>query len=354
MSERNIRNYRYLDFTDIMPEDDYLFNDIINRSYSENTGLIINWGRSFPWSIDDRLSLVNHFDEKTIKSVNERIILNKCEIIPLVPLFGGFEFLLSFPSYLYLRIEKNNCSILNPKAAGSVSVIESIVEDYKALFTAADKIALDMRFFDTCFKNISREDLDRFLCSLSSALDSIVSEYLIICKPESSRKISECLSSAGFKKFSAVSFEKSNNYISKERPSNYNCTLCGEHINIIDSGLSFYFNERDNEKYLYYLKRIENIWHNIISIKNELFKYQIFECSVRVKDFKLMLLYSETENIFKEIINLEAGLSDILRGKIKSSSICRLFRSRRNVLETELFFLKTGLDNYFIEPDNCF
>ena len=45
--------------------------------------------------------------------------------------------------------------------------------------------------------------------------------------------------------------------------------------------------------------------------------------------------------------------SENLKWKIKNNPVCRIFHVNRKVIETELFFLKTGLDNYFIELDNC-
>ncbi len=343
---KTISNYRYLDFSDIIPEDDFLYNEIINKSLADNHSLIINWGRSFPWAIDERLSLVSHFDEKTVNSINNRLERNFGRIIPLIPLFGGMEFLLSFPSYLYMRIEKDNCSVLNPKTAGSVSIIESIVEDYKSIFTNTEYAAIDMRYLDLCLDKVSEDEIIRFFSKLSAVLEDLISGFIIVYSGENQERADKIFKKSGFKNYIIA-------YIESRKDFSCNCNYGNEKLEIRDTGPEFYLSENEVDKYRFYLSSIDKIWKNIIYMKDELLKYQIFEYSVRVKNFELILLFAETEKLFQDIVIKGGKLATGLKGKIKNDSICRMFRSRQKVIETELVFLKSGLDNYFIELDNC-
>ena len=346
MEKEKIGNYRYLDFSDIIPEDEYLYKGIVVRSQHENDNLIINWGRSFPWTLDDRLSLSCQFDEKTICSINERQKGKKCSIIPLIPLFGGMEFLLSFPSYLYMRIDRNNCSVINPKAPGAVSIIESIIEDYLSIFTNTQSVAFDMRYFDLCLEKVNGNDLVRFFSKIYSVLKNQINDFIIICRNNCIDRIFDLLSEAGFENYRAACLDDRKSFkCSKTEPDKF--------ISIADSGTEYYFDGKEKEEYQQYLKKSGRIWENIIDIKNELLKYQIFEFSVRVKNFDIIQLFSETEDLFSIILSDGKYLSSLLKGKIRYESVYRLFRRSEKVIEYELGLIKAGLDNYFIELDNC-
>jgi hypothetical protein len=344
MRSENIRSYRYLDFTDILPEDDYLYSEIINISQSEKNNLIINWGRTFPWSIDDRLSLVSHFDEKTINSINNRINRNDADIVPLIPMFGGMEFLLSFPSYLYMRLERKNCSVLNPKIPGAVSIIESIVEDYKSIFTKTETIALDMRHFSSVHEKTSELELERFFSKTAAVLDELVSGIIIFCTEKDKKSLKSSLEGSGFNNFTLAPVK---NFMCLDFVSEK------DGFEIIDSGLYYFLDDGDKDKYTLYLDSINKIWDNIQVLKKGLLSCQIFEYVVRVKKYDLCLLFEETEIIYQNLISEGDYLAEKLKGKIINDSVCRMFQVNRKVIETELFFLKTGFDNYFIELDNC-
>ena len=289
---------------------------------------------------------MNHFDEKTLNSLNAKIKKNEISVIPVIPLFGGMEFLLSFQSYRYIRIETDNCSVINPKTAGSVSLIESILEDYVSIFTNTEIIALDMRYIDECIKKNTDEELTRFFSKLSAVLSEQIREIIIICTRDNLKTTAGLLGRSDFNYVSVLELPDRNNFTCGN-------TECKESYSVTDSGLEYYLEEEKITEYRNYEKNIDRIWKNIIKIKNELLKYQIFEYSVREKNYELILLFTETEKIFQDILRTEKNIIISLEGKIKKDSVCRFFRSRIKVIETELFFLKTGLDNYFIEPDNC-
>ena len=245
-----------------------------------------------------------------------------------------------------MRIEKNNCSVINPKTAGSVSLIESVIDDYKSIFTNTETITLDMRYFDSCLKNVSEDELIRFLAKLSSVLKDQIYEIIIAGTVDSYKVIQKILKISDFKYSAVLSLADRNNFnsITDDRQNK---------ITVTDSDFDYYLDEKSADKYRRFNENLSFVWKNIIKIKNELLKYQIFEYSVRDKKYELILLFSETEKIFQDILNSERYIVSCLKGKIKNDSICRNFRSRIKVIETELFLLKSGLDNYFIELDNC-
>ena len=256
------------------------------------------------------------------------------------------EFLLSFQSYLYMRIDRNNCSVINPKTAGSVSLVESVLEDYISIFTNTETIALDMRYIKICIEKDTDEEFIRFFSKLSAVLSEQVKEIIIISTSDNFKITGDLLERSGFNYVTVLSLPDRNNFT---------CRISDleENYSVTDSGIEYYLEEEKITEYRNYEKKINSIWTNITKIKNELLKYQIFEYSVRVKNYELILLFTETEKIFQDILKKEKNIILSLEGKIKKDSVCRLFRSRIKVIESELFLLKTGLDNYFIEPDNC-
>ena len=245
-----------------------------------------------------------------------------------------------------MRINSDNCSVINPKTAGSVSLIESIVDDYKSIFTNTETIALDMRYFEICLDNVTEEELIRFLSKLSSVLAEQVSEIIIVGSLCSMKETMGILDRSCFNHLIMLPLNDR---------TNFSCTNNGENVSIAvcDSDFDFYMDKNAIAEYSLFNKNLSDIWKNIIKIKNELLKYQIFEYSVREKKYELILLFSETEKTFQDILKSEKYIVSCLEGKIKNDSICRFFRSRIKVIETELYLLKSGLDNYFIELDNC-
>ena len=245
-----------------------------------------------------------------------------------------------------MRIEENNCSVLNPKTAGSVSLVESIVDDYKSIFTNTGTIAFDMRYLDACLEKASEVDIIRFFSKLSAVLSEQTEEIIIVCTLDNYKMTMSLLGRSDFNYLTVLALQDRNNFTcgTADSKNSYSAE---------DSGMEYYLDKKGISEYRSYNKSINRMWENIIQIKTELLKYQIFEYSVREKKYELILRFSETEKIFQDILKAEKKIIPYLKGKIKNDSVCRFFRSRIKVIETELFLLKTGLDNYFIELDNC-
>ena len=257
------------------------------------------------------------------------------------------EFLLSFPSFVYMRLDKSNCSVLNPKAAGAVSIVESLIDDYISIFTSADTVALNMSLFSLCCDKVSEKELCVFLSKIHSVLKGKINRYIIFCTKKDTVILDRMLREAGFRNYDLVISSEfvSGRYefVFAERDSN---------IEILQPGLDFYLSESDRKVYQEYCSEIESVWKIIHFLKKELFRYQIFEFIVREKKYNLKLVLSELEIKYNIIVSKSDYLGKNLEGKVKTDSIGRFFQIENRVIENEIYFLKTGLDNYFIELDN--
>jgi hypothetical protein len=131
----------YFDFTELQPDDNYFFNNFASDCIACGADTVfIDWGSSFPWTIDKRLSLFDHLHEKTVTAFSLKKITRDLNIIPVFPFIGGMDFILSFPSFCHLRTAESSCA-LNPAAAGTSSLLNEIADDYLSLMSEKSSAA---------------------------------------------------------------------------------------------------------------------------------------------------------------------------------------------------------------------
>lgn len=317
----NSKNHAFFDFSDLLPDDNFFFGSFSQRCIENGYGsALIDWGASFPWTIDEKLSLFPHLDEKTVTAFGSRN--SGAEIIPVIPFAGGMEFILSFPSYTHLRF-KDSVSVINPETPGAMLLIESIIDDYLSLLSGRTKsLAINMSmptFFDNCPKTGAAAEM---VVSLVRKYSDI-RQFFLLGKEKDSKLLKNMAVAAGS-----------------------GCRVCiVTEKNADMQTYQFFLDEKEMETVGLLEKYISDAWKLIRALKKQLFNNK-FRSSVFY--YRLSSVAGNHESlvdIFSKIVKTSDIIKERLNGILNISTIERLFDSDIAVIKTELHQIENDIDN---------
>ena len=104
--------------------------------------VLIEWGDSFPWTIDERFRSPTAYSPEEIRRFRKAAADNGLELIPLVQCLGHMESPLSVPGYEHLREVLENSSGINPLKPQSRELIQRMVDDVLALMPEVKRFHL--------------------------------------------------------------------------------------------------------------------------------------------------------------------------------------------------------------------
>ena len=131
------------------------------------TGVLLDFGAMFPWSLDDRFRSEEAYAEEVIGGLHEVAAKAGFEIIPVFDFFSSIDYVLCEPSYSHLMIRNSSPALLDPMAPGARGFVEALFEDMTSLLRGTKHIRLGGK---TVLRNMVCENrMENFLSVFQSA-----------------------------------------------------------------------------------------------------------------------------------------------------------------------------------------
>ena len=325
----------YFNFAELLPEDNYFFNhfetDCLASGYDR---ALINWGGSFPWNFDDRLSLVEHIHEKAVTALSDRIKNSSFSILPVFPLIGGMDFLLSFPSYCHLRLDEY-CNALNVESAGALLLLNEIIDDYTSLACNTDEAAFNL----TAVSSLNNEKrINKTADVISSLLVSnpqFRSIYLVGYKKDLIL-IEKIKKNINFKNMAVLFINDYPEYMNSDNSGKGDLTTAGP-----------IFFLPDNVKQLMtgYNLDIKYAWDLLKYLKSGLYKIK-YSLTIPYYEFStLSVCNSELVDIFSKIVKTTGIIKKNLDGRLNKNNINLYFDSATGIIKKEIMLIKYDMEN---------
>ncbi len=330
-------SYLFFNFSGLMPDDDYFFNDFPADCIKSGCSTVfVDWGSSFPWTIDERLSFFDHLHEKTISAFSRRYSDGSFRIIPVFPFAGGMDFILSFPSYCHLR-NKNSCCLLNPEAAGAKSFLDEVTGDYFSLLGSnTNNIAFNM----TMISHLEERDKCREAADLLSSFlrkegkDCRV--FLAGC-----RKDIDALSFIS----DSIDYDKKD-FLFLDYPSAEMALTFGEKTSAVKPvSPAFYLQERDKNLMYDYMADIQSVWQMVRYLKTGIYRIK-YSSSISHFDVSgLTGYYHVLVDLFSKIRKTADTMKTLLTGRLNRKSIDRYFDSDIGTIKKEIILIDYDMEN---------
>ncbi len=325
----------YFNFAELLPEDNYFFNHFEKDCLaSGHDRALINWGGSFPWNFDDRLSLVEHIHEKTITALSGRMKNSIFSILPVFPLIGGMDFLLSFPSYCHLRLDEY-CSALNIESAGALLLLNEIIDDYTSLACNTDEAAFNLTAVSS-LKNEKR---------INQTADVISS--VLVSNPQF-----RIIYLVGYKK-DLILIEKIKKNINFKDMAVLFMNDYPEYINSGNIGKGDLTSAEpvfflpDNVKQLMesYNLDIKYAWDLLRFLKSGLYKIK-YSLAIPYYEFStLSVCNKELVDLFSKIVKTTGIIKKNLDGRLNKNNINLYFDSATGIIKKEIMLIKYDIEN---------
>ena len=130
-----------LDLAALPPTPERLF-EILNLVADCGYGRIsIDWGASFPWSLDERFRAVHAYPEEVVAAIGRQAAAARLELIPVAPAPDALEFIHRHSGYRHLFRAGEAGLELDFTAAGGAKLYRDLVEDLLELLPGSRAIA---------------------------------------------------------------------------------------------------------------------------------------------------------------------------------------------------------------------
>ena len=97
------------------------------------TTIFVEWGGSFPWSLDERFSDHYAYPPDAVYAIEEKSKDLGMTLVPIFPVLGCMRRFLSIPAYSHLRANKDAVELLDSANPGSQKFLEDLLDDMLAL-----------------------------------------------------------------------------------------------------------------------------------------------------------------------------------------------------------------------------
>ena len=332
----------YFDFTELQPDDNYFFNNFSSDCIAcgADGSVFINWGSSFPWTIDNRLSLFDHLHEKTITAFNRKnnpLILN---IVPVIPFLGGMDFILSFPSFCNLRFAGNCCAI-NPEAAGTSSLLNEIADDYLSLMSENTAAAAFNMSMAVLLDNIHlQKESARQIAAVLENNSTIETIYLLGLKKD--RQILQgVLENININNFSSkeVFFIENTGFGAGAADNGKN------NKEVIVQTPLFYLPENSKRLMIDYNSDLKKAWEIVRLLKTEIYRIKyssgVSHHNASVLSCSQILLV----DYFSKIMKTSDIIKKMLAGRLNMKSVDRYFDSAAGIIKKEIMLIDFDMEN---------
>ncbi len=135
----------YLDVTKAPLQDHHFFillNMLKNARYKY---FFINFGEYFPWSEDFHFQSVLSYSEQMLEKLDEKSVLQKIDIIPVLSVFGENDFIIKEKHYRHFSPDFPENREIDCNAVGLILFYEEMIDDLFSVFIHSSTVCLDMQ-----------------------------------------------------------------------------------------------------------------------------------------------------------------------------------------------------------------
>jgi hypothetical protein len=134
------------------------------------TSIFVEWGDSFPWSLDERFSGRHTYPPDAVQAIEEKCRDLGVTLVPVFPILGGMQRFLSIPAYSHLRAEEDDVGLLDYTNPGAHKFLEDLLDDMLALIPSTSIVLIPDTGIEVTGEATSQTGSQRHLRRLASVL----------------------------------------------------------------------------------------------------------------------------------------------------------------------------------------
>lgn len=139
-----IKNIPYYDFSTFSMNDSIVLKMIDSAANSGFKMIFINFGSSFPWSLDN-IGLSNYsYSEKLIEKIVNICRQYEIILVPVLSIMRDSDFILRAKHYNYLINDNRKINGLDPSAVGTGKFIEELIDDIFSILVNSDYLLIEL------------------------------------------------------------------------------------------------------------------------------------------------------------------------------------------------------------------
>ncbi len=141
-----MENIPYYDFADFPVSDNVLLkliNSAVNNGFKM---ILINFGGSFPWSLDSIILSEFSYSEKLIEKIVNICRENNIILVPVLSIMINSDFIIKTKGYNYLVNEDRKINGLDPSATGAGKFIEELIDDIFSILVYSEYLLIELPY----------------------------------------------------------------------------------------------------------------------------------------------------------------------------------------------------------------
>lgn len=139
-----IKNIPYYDFSTFPVNNNIILKIIDSAVISGFKMIFINFGGSFPWSMDNILLSEYSYPEKVIEKIVNICRQHEIILVPVLSIMINSDFILRTKKYNYLIDDDKKINGLDPSAAGAEKFIEELIDDIFNILTNSEYLLIEL------------------------------------------------------------------------------------------------------------------------------------------------------------------------------------------------------------------
>ncbi len=139
-----IKNIPYYDFSTFPVNDNIVLKMIDSAVNSGFKMIFINFGSSFPWSLDNICLSKYSYSEKLIEKIVYICRQYEIILVPVLSIMIDSDFILRAKHYNYLINDDRKINGLDPSAVGTGKFIEELIDDIFSILVNSDYLLIEL------------------------------------------------------------------------------------------------------------------------------------------------------------------------------------------------------------------
>lgn len=139
-----IKNIPYYDFSTFPVNDSIVLKMIDSAANSGFKMIFINFGSSFPWSLDNICLSKYSYPEKLIEKIVNICRQYEITLVPVLSIMIDNDFILRAKHYNYLINVDRKITGLDPSSVGTGKFIEELIDDIFSILVSSDYLLIEL------------------------------------------------------------------------------------------------------------------------------------------------------------------------------------------------------------------
>lgn len=139
-----MKNIPYYDFSHFPVSDDILLKIIDSAVNNKLEMIFINFGSSFPWSLESIISSDFVFSEKLIEKIVNTCRLSNIILVPVLSIMIDSDFILRDGKYKYMLNADRIINGLDPSFTGAHKFIEELIDDIFSILMYSKYLLIEL------------------------------------------------------------------------------------------------------------------------------------------------------------------------------------------------------------------